>query len=51
MATRKVFIKNPDTALYAGLVLTAAGIVMLRQAYEARGRKRPWGFKLIGLAQ
>lgn len=49
MARRQLVIKNQDTALYAGLALTLAGAWMLREAFEDRGRPRPWLFKILGL--
>lgn len=40
-------IRDRNTALLGGIVLLVAGSVLLYDAYEARGRTRPWIAKLL----
>lgn len=42
MAVKAPRIKNPTAAVLVGLALTAAGGWVLYDAYEGRGRKRPF---------
>jgi hypothetical protein len=42
-------VRDRQLALYAGLALTLAGALLLRDAWEARGRDRPWAMRLVGL--
>jgi hypothetical protein len=46
---RRPWIRDRELALYGGLALTIAGVLVLRDAFEDRGRPRPWPFKLFGL--
>jgi uncharacterized membrane protein HdeD (DUF308 family) len=47
--TRKPWIRDQQMALTVGIVLTVAGALALRDAFEDRGQPRPWPLKLIGL--
>ena len=40
-------IRDRRTAQLAGVVLVCAGSYLLYDAYEARGRTRPFAFKLL----
>lgn len=42
-------IADRQVALYAGLACTLAGVLLLRDAWEDRGHKRPWAMRLVGL--
>lgn len=44
-------LRSRDTALWLGIGCWIAGAVLLRDAYERRGRPRPAGFKVMGLFQ
>lgn len=39
--SRRPLVRNQRQALVLGLVLTLAGVWMLREAYEHRGKPRP----------
>lgn len=41
-------VRNRDTALYVGLALWLAGSVLLWDAWEGRGRRRPLAARLAG---
>lgn len=41
------FVRNRQTALLAGACMVVAGSFLLYDAYEGRGRQRPWGMKWI----
>lgn len=43
---RKPVIKNRTTAQWLGYALVAAGSLLLYDAYENRGRSRPWVSRL-----
>ena len=43
---RKPWLRNRRVALYGGYALIAAGSLLLYDAYENRGRSRPWVSKL-----
>jgi hypothetical protein len=43
------WIRNQETALYGGIVLSVAGALMLRDAFEDRGKPRPWLLRVLGL--
>lgn len=47
--SRQPIIRNRDTALWLGLAAWGIGTVLLWDAWEHRGIKRPWAFKLAGL--
>jgi hypothetical protein len=49
MATKGVWVRDRQLALYAGLAFTLAGALLLRDAFEDRGQSRPWAMKLLGL--
>jgi hypothetical protein len=38
-------------ALYGGLALTLAGALLLHDAWEARGRVRPWLMRVVGIVE
>lgn len=42
-------VRDRQLALYGGLALTLAGALLLRDAWETRGEKRPWAMRLVGL--
>lgn len=42
-------VRDRQLALYAGLALTAAGALLLRDAWENRGQQRPWAMRLVGI--
>lgn len=42
-------VRDRQVALYGGLALTLAGALLLRDAWEGRGRARPWAMKVLGL--
>lgn len=42
---RPPLIADHKTAVLVGAALTAAGAYMLWEAYEGRGRRRPWFLK------
>lgn len=46
---RRPWIRDQQLALYAGIAMTLAGALLLRDAFEDRGASRPWPFKLLGL--
>ena len=39
---RRPLIRNQGTAVVVGLVLVVAGFVVLHDAWEGRGGKKPW---------
>jgi len=41
--------KDRDLALWGGLAATLLGALLLRDAFERRGVKRPWVAKVLGL--
>lgn len=45
--SNRPMIRNRDAALYGGILLLIGGSVLLYDAYEARGRSRPWFTKLL----
>lgn len=42
-------LRNRELALYLGLAMTFAGAALLHDAWEARGHKRPWAMRLVGV--
>lgn len=40
------FVRSRETALWLGIGCWIAGAVLLRDAFEARGRSRPRAFKV-----
>lgn len=42
-------VRDRQLALYGGLAATLLGALLLHDAWEARGRPRPWPMKLLGL--
>ena len=44
--TGRPWIQSRETALWLGIACWIAGTVLLRDAFEARGRPRPKAFKL-----
>lgn len=49
MARSAVLISDYRTGVYLGLALTVAGAYLLWDAYEARGRSRPFLMRLTGV--
>lgn len=47
MAGRKLVVRDRRCALYGGVLCIVAGSLLLHQAYEARGRNRPWAIRLL----
>lgn len=47
MATRKPWIKDRQTAVIVGIGLYLAGSIVLYDAYEHRGRGRPFGLRFL----
>jgi hypothetical protein len=47
--TGRPLLANRDTALYLGLAAWGIGTLLLWDAWENRGRPRPFAFKLAGL--
>jgi hypothetical protein len=47
MARRKPYFRNRRTALYLGVAAYVAGSMLLWDAYENRGRQRPYVTKLL----
>jgi len=45
----KPLLRNRDLALYLGLGLWLAGSVLLYDAYNARGRDKPWPLRVAGV--
>jgi len=43
------WIRNQRTAVFVGIGLTVAGAAVLYDAYDRRGRKRPFTLRVIGL--
>lgn len=39
---KRPFIANQDTEILVGLVLAAAGVALLWDAWEGRGARTPW---------
>lgn len=46
---RRPLVADRQLALYGGLACFALSALLLRDAWEARGIKRPWPMKLAGL--
>lgn len=46
----KPLVRNRDAALYGGVALWVIGAVLLWDAWEHRGRDRPWAFRFVGAA-
>lgn len=46
---KRPLVADRDLALYGGLALTLGGMLLLHDAWEGRGRPRPWPMKLLGL--
>lgn len=42
-------VRDRQLALYGGIALTLGGALLLRDAWENRGRARPWAVRLLGL--
>lgn len=42
------WLRSRDATLYLGIAAWLVGAVLLRDAYDRRGRKRPIGLKLGG---
>lgn len=42
-------VRDRQLALYGGLAMTLGGALLLRDAWEHRGKDRPWAMRLIGL--
>lgn len=49
MKTARPLVRNRETALYLGIAMTLGGGLLLWDAWENRGAKRPWAMRLIGL--
>jgi hypothetical protein len=49
LAGRKPLLANRDAALYLGIGAWLLGSVLLWDAWEHRGRSRPFAFKLLGI--
>ena len=47
MSGRKAWVKNPKTALWAGIGFYLAGSILLYDAFERRGRDRPFGLRFL----
>lgn len=47
--TGRPLLHNRQTALYVGLAAWALGSLLLWDAWENRGKARPFAFKLAGL--
>jgi hypothetical protein len=45
--TRKLIVQDPTAGKWLGIAVTVAGAVLLWDAYEKRGRKRPFLLKWI----
>lgn len=48
MGKRTTLIPDQRTEKWAGLALTVAGAYLLWEAYEGRGKRRPFGLRLFG---
>lgn len=48
MGSRPI-LANRDAALYLGLAAWAVSTVLLWDAWEHRGQRRPWAMRLAGL--
>lgn len=44
---RKPYIANRNVALWGGLAAVVVGSLMLHDAYENRGRRRPFAAKFL----
>lgn len=42
-------VRDRQLALYGGLAMTLAGALLLRDAWERRGKERPWIMRVVGL--
>lgn len=49
MAKRRVVFKDQELAMLTGVLLTLAGALCFRDAFEDRGQPRPWPLRLLGL--
>lgn len=43
---RRPLLANRDAALYLGIAAWLAGTVLLWDAWEHRGHRRPWPFRI-----
>jgi hypothetical protein len=48
VARKRPLVRNRDLALYGGLALWLAGAVLLKDAYERRGKGRPAALRVVG---
>ena len=46
---KRPLVRDQELAFYAGIALTLGGALLLRDAFEDRGTKRPWALRLLGL--
>ncbi len=44
---RRPFVKDRSLALWGGVALLVAGSLLLHDAYEGRGVRRPWASRLL----
>lgn len=44
---RKPVVRDRHLALYGGIAALVVGSLLLHDAFEARGRSRPWVTKLL----
>lgn len=44
----KPIVRNRELALYLGVGLWLAGAVLLYDAYNARGKDKPWPMRVAG---
>lgn len=44
---RGLVVHDQKLALWGGVLAIVAGSLLLHQAYEARGKTRPWPIKLL----
>ena len=45
--TRRPFVRDRRAALIGGLLLAAGGAFLLYDAYDARGRRRPYLLRVL----
>jgi len=44
---RRAPVADQKTCLWAGVAFIVIGSLLLHQAYEARGKSRPWAIRLL----
>lgn len=44
---RQIVVHDRRLALWGGVAAIVAGSLLLHQAYEARGKSRPWAIRLL----